>query len=162
MPFFLTQTGALVEGTGERVTAIGALPPWHVLVIKPPVATSTGDAYAQLDRCERATRTRSTSVTLRALEALQRGDFAAVEACLSNDFHNLAVRSTSAVACAIEALYAAGATNAMLSGSGSAVFTLTADAAALTAIAERIDLPTEYLQIATHFKLAPTWRGMHA
>ena len=86
VPFFLAQTGALVEGTGERVTAAGELPPWHVLLIKPPLAISTREAYAELDRHPRASRPRNTSVTLKALDALQRADFNALEACLSNDF----------------------------------------------------------------------------
>src|SRR5262249_55837119 len=56
VPFFLVRTGALVEGTGERVTAAGVLPPWHVLVVKPPAAVSTAAAYAELDRFERPSR----------------------------------------------------------------------------------------------------------
>ena len=48
VPFFLTGTGALVEGTGERVTALGALPPWWVVVLAPAVHVDTGDAYRRL------------------------------------------------------------------------------------------------------------------
>ncbi|MHB8146780.1 MAG: 4-(cytidine 5'-diphospho)-2-C-methyl-D-erythritol kinase, partial [Vulcanimicrobiaceae bacterium] len=70
VPFFLARTGALVEGTGERVTAVGTLPNWHVLVVKPPVTVSTADAYARLDRYPRPARARAGSVTLRALAAL--------------------------------------------------------------------------------------------
>jgi len=41
VPFFLVQTAALVEGTGERVTALGALPAWHAIVVKPPLGVNT-------------------------------------------------------------------------------------------------------------------------
>ena len=56
VPFFLAGTAALVEGTGERVTPAGTLPPWHVLIVKPPAAVSTAAAYAAIDRTERPSR----------------------------------------------------------------------------------------------------------
>ena len=76
MPFFLAGTAALVEGTGERVTPAGAIPPWHVLIVKPPVAVSTAEAYrGARSRTSGRQRPRSGSVSIAALEALQRGDF---------------------------------------------------------------------------------------
>ena len=169
VPFFLAQTGALVEGTGERVTAIGKLPAWHVLLVKPPVATSTSEAYQEFDRCPRAARARKTSVTLRALDALQRGDFATLEKCMSNDFHQIALApaphgqaAPPEIARAIDALHAAGASNAMLCGSGSAVFTLAQRSETIAGIAERVELPADYLRVATHFDTRPLWRGARA
>ncbi len=44
VPFFLTESAALVDGTGERLPAAGAVPPWPGLVIKPPAAVSTAAA----------------------------------------------------------------------------------------------------------------------
>jgi len=159
VPFFLADSGALVEGTGERVTAVGALPPWHVLVIKPPVAVSTAAAFTTLDAVARPSRPRNTSISLCALTALQRGDFDEVERSLSNDFHDVIANSTLQVARAIEALLAAGAGNALLAGSGSAVFTLARDAATIAAVETRLDLGPEYLRFPTAFAHGNSWRG---
>jgi 4-diphosphocytidyl-2-C-methyl-D-erythritol kinase len=158
VPFFLTESGALVEGTGERVTAVGALPAWHVLLVKPPASISTAQAYAQLDREPRPSRPRNTSVSLRAVEALQRGDFQAVTGMLCNDFHAVIADSTPEVARAIDALTRAGATSVLLAGSGSAVFALERDARTIGAIVERLDLDPSYECIATTFAHGRNWR----
>jgi 4-diphosphocytidyl-2-C-methyl-D-erythritol kinase len=158
VPFFLTDSGALVEGTGERVTAVGALPPWHVLVIKPPVAVSTAAAFAQLDAVPRSSRPRNTSISLAVLTALQRGDFNEVEQSLMNDFHDVIVGATPQIARATDALRAAGARNALLSGSGSAVFTLARDARTIAAIEKQLDLDASYLRFPTAFAHSSSWR----
>ncbi len=159
VPFFLCGSGALVEGTGERVTAVGALPDWHLLIVKPPVAVSTRDAYARLDATSRPTRPRAGSASLRALEALQRSDFDALEALLTNDFHDPIASATPEVALTVEALLAAGATNALLCGSGSAVFSLAPEASAIASLAERLLVPEGYRQYQTRFAPAPGWRA---
>lgn len=159
VPFFLARSGALVEGTGERVTAVGALPPWHVLVVKPPVAVSTAAAYATLDAHPRPTRARSGSDSLAALAALQRGDFDEVERRMSNDFNDVIAAEAPEVARALDALRAAGASNALLSGSGSAVFTIARDRASIAAIAERLDLDADYARFPTRIAPVTAWRG---
>ena len=159
VPFFLAESAALVEGTGERVTAAGALPPWHVLLVKPPAGVSTAAAYAELDRRERPSRPRNASVSIAALTALQRGDFDGVEQLLGNDFHQVIAETTPPVARAIDALHRAGARNALLSGSGSAVFTLAHDRRTIDAIAERLDLDANYLRFPTAFAANRAWRG---
>jgi 4-diphosphocytidyl-2-C-methyl-D-erythritol kinase len=159
VPFFLAESGALVEGTGERVTAVGALPRWHVLVVKPPAAVSTAAAYAQLDLLPRRSRPRNTSTSLACVDALQRGDFAAVIATMNNDFHDVIAASTPPVARAIDALHRAGASKALLAGSGSAVFTLERDAGAVGSIARRLDLDESYARFETAFAPTQNWRG---
>lgn len=159
VPFFLAGTGALVEGTGERVTPLGALPQWHVLVVKPPAAVSTAEAYAQLDRYERPSRPRSTSASIVVATALQRGDFHAVEAALQNDFQDPVAEMEPQVGTALEALRAAGASNALLAGSGSCVFTLAPDRATIERIANRLSLPETHARFATAFAGTPDWRS---
>ncbi len=159
VPFFLSGSGALVEGTGERVTAVGPLPDWHLLIVKPPVAISTRDAYARLDAISRPSRPRAGSKSLRALEALQRGDFNALEALLTNDFHDPIASAAPEVAHTVEALLGAGATNALLCGSGSAVFSLAPEASTITSLAERLVLPEGYLRYQTRFAATPGWRA---
>jgi 4-diphosphocytidyl-2-C-methyl-D-erythritol kinase len=159
VPFFLVESGALVEGTGERVTASGRLPSWHVLVIKPPDAVSTAQAYADLDAHPRPTRTRSDSLSIHALVALQRRDFNGVVANLHNDFQDIVAAKTPSVARAIDALRRAGARNTLLCGSGSAVFTLARDGETIAAIGERLDLDANFARFPTRFADSGRWHG---
>jgi 4-diphosphocytidyl-2-C-methyl-D-erythritol kinase len=127
VPFFMTGTAALVEGTGERVTALGTLPPWWAVVVQPPASVATADAYRELDAARAkggfASRPRSESASLRAVDALQRADFAALRAEMINDFHEPILAAYPAVARADAALRAACGAS-LLSGSGSCLFAL--------------------------------------
>jgi 4-diphosphocytidyl-2-C-methyl-D-erythritol kinase len=156
VPFFLVETAALVEGTGERVTALGKVPDWHAVVVKPPVSVSTRDAYAALDERERASRPRSGSVSLSLGEALQRGDFDRVLELQQNDFLDV-VASTPEVAQAIEMLREGGATKPMLSGSGSAVYALMPTAAERDKLAKRISAVPEFEIFACAFRSGAAW-----
>jgi 4-diphosphocytidyl-2-C-methyl-D-erythritol kinase len=133
VPFFLTGTAAIIEGTGERVTALGALPPWWVVVVRPADAVATAQAYGML-AASRATngaprRPRANSATLQAVDALQRVDFNALQEHLVNDFHDLILADRPLVKRAHTAMLAAGASRALLSGSGSCLFALFPDEA---------------------------------
>jgi 4-diphosphocytidyl-2-C-methyl-D-erythritol kinase len=143
VPFFLAGTGALVEGTGERVTSVGRLPPWWCVVVRPDAAVPTGPAYRLLDdafdRNGWPSRPRSTSASLELIDALQRADFAEVEAKLTNDFHDVVVAAYPAVANAVAALARAGAARPLLSGSGSCVFALTETEREAREIADAFD-----------------------
>lgn len=158
VPFFLVESGALVEGTGDRVTALGKLPDWHVLIVKPPVAVSTAAAYATIDAHPRPTRSRNDSISIRALAALQRSDFRSVEELLFNDFHEIIASSTPEVAHAIDALRHAGVRRPLLCGSGSAVFALARDATTIATFNERLDLDASYHRIVTAFATSDTWQ----
>jgi 4-diphosphocytidyl-2-C-methyl-D-erythritol kinase len=157
VPFFLAGTGALVEGTGERVTPLGAMPHWYALIVKPPVGVSTADAYARIDRTPRPSRSRSDSVSIAAAVALQRGDFAAVQALLHNDFQTAIAQASSEVASALNALRAAGAINPLLAGSGSCAFALAEDAKTLETIERQLSLPPEYRRFSAAFAATPDW-----
>lgn len=157
VPFFLAETAALVEGTGERITPAGSIPQWHVLIVKPPVAISTARAYAELDSRDRSTRPRNGCVSIAMLEALQRRNFDEAQALLQNDFHDAIASQSSEIGVALTALRAAGASNVLLAGSGSCVFTLAADAQRLAAIDERLELPQNYERFETRFAATPQW-----
>jgi 4-diphosphocytidyl-2-C-methyl-D-erythritol kinase len=166
VPFFLTATGALVEGTGERVTALGALPPWWVVVLAPDVHVDTGDAYRRLaaarERSPAATRARAESASLRALEAVQRGDYVAAIAAAVNDFEPVIAAAYAPVANALQALRAAGASHAMLSGSGGATFALYAAEEAARALADALVLPTGARLFVVPLASAAGWRAPSA
>jgi 4-diphosphocytidyl-2-C-methyl-D-erythritol kinase len=159
VPFFLAQTAALVEGTGERVTPVGGLPAWSVLVVKPPVAVSTAAAYEAIAAAPRTVRPRGDSVSIQALSALQRGSFHDVVRLLQNDFHDAIALRSPEIRGALDALRAAGASNAMLAGSGSCVFTLGPSQPAVEDVSARLDLPENYERFVTAFAQTPQWRS---
>ncbi len=142
IPFFLTGTGALVEATGERVTAAGAMPAWWVVVAAPPGEVATADAYRLLDDSRAGgppQRPRNASASLRAVEALQRADFDAVSDALVNDFESVVLRAYPVAARAHAALAAAAGTRALLAGSGACSFALFRSEDAARAAGARLD-----------------------
>lgn len=159
VPFFLVETAALVEGTGERVTALGPVPPWHAVVVKPPVHLSTAWAYQQLDASPRPTRPRSDSVSLHLGEALQRGEFDRVQSLLQNDFHDVLAPSSTEITAALDGLKRAGAEHPMLTGSGSCVFELVRDAADAQQLESAVKLPAEYRVFRCALWNGQAWRS---
>ncbi|GAC1534065.1 MAG: 4-(cytidine 5'-diphospho)-2-C-methyl-D-erythritol kinase [Candidatus Velthaea sp.] len=163
IPFFLAEGGALVEGTGERVTALGALPPWSVVLVVPHVHVASAQAYGRLAQTREGTsvpsRPRADSSSLRALSAVQRGDYAAAIAAATNDFEPIVTRDYPEVARTLEALRRAGAAHAMLSGSGGACFALCRNDCEARALAVRL-APTPEASVHV-VPLAPdaAWRA---
>jgi 4-diphosphocytidyl-2-C-methyl-D-erythritol kinase len=163
VPFFLVDGPALVEGTGERVTALGHAPAWWVVLAVPPVHVATGPAYALLARQRAAqpaaTRPRSASASLRCGEALQRSDYPTVLATMTNDFEPIVRDAYPEVDATLRALDAAGAPGrAMLSGSGGACFALFADEAAARAFAQRLQ-PGDATVYVVPFATSSAWVG---
>ena len=157
VPFFLVETAALVEQTGERVTALGRPPQWHAIIVKPPVCVSTAGAYAQIDTQRPRVRPRKTSPSLAMAEALQRAQFDRVVALLENDFAGGAFATYPEIAFAAHRLRAAGATHAALTGSGSCVFSLAADTRDQQRILQRLDLPDGYTALTCTFWSGEGW-----
>jgi 4-diphosphocytidyl-2-C-methyl-D-erythritol kinase len=163
VPFFLADAPALVEGTGERVTALGAAPPWWVVLVVPNVHVATGPAYAALDAARAQTpaptRPRSDSATLRCGEALQRGDYAGVLAALTNDFEPVVRAAHAPVEAALRALDAAHAPGrAMLSGSGAACFALFSTEGDARGFAARLRAPDGAVVHVVPFAQSGAWR----
>ena len=163
VPFFLADGPALVEGTGERVTALAAPPAWWVALLIPAAHVDTGEAYAALARARSGapleTRPRSTSATLRCAEALQRRDYDAVLAAMTNDFEEVVRTAYRPVDAALRALGEAGAPGRpMLSGSGGACFALFAGEADARTFAERVRLPPGAALHVVPFARSTVWR----
>ncbi|MDQ2872723.1 MAG: 4-(cytidine 5'-diphospho)-2-C-methyl-D-erythritol kinase [Candidatus Eremiobacteraeota bacterium] len=158
VPFFLTKTGALVEGSGERVTPAGSLPDWHAVIVQPPVAVSTAQAYAALDDSTRTIRPRNTSMGLDALSALQRRDFERVTELLHNDFEEVVKARVPEIATALDSLRAAGARKPIVTGSGSCVFALAADREDARAVTAALVVPPGYRVYEAAFARADSWR----
>lgn len=163
VPFFLVEGPALVEGTGERVTALGAPPPWWIVLLVPAVHVATGPAYAALaaarDRAPQPSRPRSESATLRCAEALQRHDYDAVLAAMTNDFEPIVRAAHPAVDAALRALDAARPPGrAMLSGSGGACFALFDDERRAWSFAERVRASEAGALHVVPFARSGAWR----
>jgi len=163
IPFFLVDGPALVEGTGERVTALGRAPAWWVVLAVPPVHVPTGDAYARLaaarDAAPAPSRPRNASSSLRCAEALQRGDYASVLATLGNDFEAVIAATYPAVAATLTALAGAGAPGRpMLSGSGAACYALFEEQAPARAFAQRLRPPEGTEVHVVPFAESSAWR----
>ena len=141
------------------MTAVGALPPWHVLIVKPPVGVSSADAYAALDAHPRPSRPRKDSVSLRALDALQRGAFDEVYGLMQNDFEAVVTAAHPEIAIALIALHKAGCEKPMLAGSGACVFALLRTAEECAAMHAALQLPADYGAIVTSFAQPSAWRG---
>jgi 4-diphosphocytidyl-2-C-methyl-D-erythritol kinase len=163
IPFFLVDGPALVEGTGERVTALGQAPPWWVVLVVPDVHVATGTAYDLLAAARAAepvpSRPRSGSSTLRCGEALQRHDYSGVLETMTNDFEPVVRAAYPGVDAALRALTRAGAPGrAMLSGSGGACFALFADEAGARDLAAALDAPPDAAVHVVPFNASGVWR----
>lgn len=159
VPFFLVETGALVEGTGERVTAVGALPQWFALIVKPRAAVETAQAYRALDATPRESRPRNTSVSLEMVEALQTRDFDRVISLLSNDFEGVITPMVPEIRTAADALRKAGAQKPLMTGSGSCVFALARTRDECERIAASLDLEESFERYVCAFNDAHAWRA---
>lgn len=122
VPFFLWGGCARVRGRGEWVEPIAHRTPLWFVLAKPGFGVSTARAYADLDRCrqKREQKVRHEPTTL--LEALLRGDVAAVGRALHNDLEEAVVPIHPEIAQLKQQLLDLGAAGASMSGSGSAVF----------------------------------------
>ena len=163
VPFFLVDGPALVEGTGERVTALGHAPAWWIVLVVPDAHVATGPAYGLLARARAAqpapTRPRGSSATLRCGEALQRGDYDTVLATMTNDFEPVVRDAYPAVDAVLRALADAGAPGrAMLSGSGGACFALFAGEPEARAFARRLQPPSGAAVHVVPFAQSSAWR----
>ncbi|HUY11422.1 MAG TPA: 4-(cytidine 5'-diphospho)-2-C-methyl-D-erythritol kinase [Candidatus Dormibacteraeota bacterium] len=158
VPFFLADGAALVEGSGERITAAGALPPWCALIVKPPIAISTAQAYHRFDERAAASRPRKRSASIDALTALGRGEFTELNALLYNDFHDDAIAAYPEIERAAAAMERAGAPRALLAGSGSSLFALLPTAQRAQEVAEQLDLPAPYLRFTAALLSGDSWR----
>jgi len=106
-----------------------------------------------------ALRVRAESASLAAIDALQRADFAGVEALLVNDFHEPIVAAYPAVAETTNALARAGASRPLLSGSGSCVFALFETEAAARTVAAAFDAATAEATYVVPLHRDTAWRG---
>jgi 4-diphosphocytidyl-2-C-methyl-D-erythritol kinase len=117
IPYCLAGGTALVEGIGEILTPLSSLPPWPLVVVKPPVAIATPWAFAQID----AQASVVHPPVADAAAALRAGDFKEAARLAGNTFEPVMTGLYPQIGEAIAQLEKAGAFRAVMSGSGSTV-----------------------------------------
>ncbi len=113
VPFFLGRRPALATGIGDLLEPVEALPPYWLVLIKPPINVSTRRVYESL------TLTRGESRITVPLFLARPWD---VHLWLQNDLENFTGTEYPVVGALKRWLVNQGALGALMSGSGSSVF----------------------------------------
>jgi 4-diphosphocytidyl-2-C-methyl-D-erythritol kinase len=114
-PFFIRNTPAFATGTGNILEPITlSLKPYRLYLLTPPIAISTAEAYA-------AVKPRKPSVSLK--ETIRR-PINEWPGLITNDFEESIFAQHPHLAAIKQSLYAAGATYASMTGSGSSIYAL--------------------------------------
>jgi 4-diphosphocytidyl-2-C-methyl-D-erythritol kinase len=145
VPFFFLCPLARAEGRGDLLTPVSPATRQTLLVVKPSFSVSTAWAYAELAAsrsggsdggaaggcagegeragADRLTRTQACRDNINLIcKALAEGDLRQLEARARNDFEEVITRQYPEVGRIKAGLKEAGASLALMSGSGSAVF----------------------------------------
>jgi 4-diphosphocytidyl-2-C-methyl-D-erythritol kinase len=119
VPFFFTGGAALGTGRGTEIAALRAAPRASLLVVTPRVKISTAEAYESLNAPALTKECAPVNLLVSRAEAEFSGS---LPSALTNDFEPAIFDRHPEVERARDALLAAGARAALLSGSGSSVF----------------------------------------
>ncbi len=125
VPLFLRGGCALLEGIGEKISALSALS-GYVVLIHPPQHSDTPGVYRRFDEMQKV----STQSTPRVAQAVRAGSLENVAAHLGNDLQNAAQSLGVDAELPIRLLKKHGALGAQMSGSGAASFGLFSSEAA--------------------------------
>jgi len=120
VPFFIFKKTALAEGIGERLTPIAEIPSLWLAIVNPNIHVSTAWVYQNLQ----LTTGKDTHIMPRFY-----GSAAEVCAILANDLETVTVKRFPVIGEIKQRLLSAGASGALMSGSGPTVFGVFADEA---------------------------------
>ena len=127
VPFCLRGGTSLATGRGERLAPLPPLPDCGVVICKPRFSIRTPELFARID----GRRSRIHPDTDGLIAALEAGDLEGVARRMYNVFEDVLPRSFAGEVTNIKnALLDAGALGAVMTGTGSAVFGIFADAPA--------------------------------
>jgi len=119
VPFFLIGGTAVARGRGEQVNPFADVPPMWLVVVKPDENVSTGWAYSELDNTPDRSSNRGTR---RMEQAISENSSELIVSRTCNDFELPVFARYPKLAWLHDELLMAGAMNARLCGSGSALF----------------------------------------
>lgn len=123
VPFCVRGGTQLAKGKGEILTRLPEFPQCWAVICKPRFPISTPELFKRIDSRSGNFRP-DTSGIIKAIEA---GDLAAVSSGMYNVFEDVLFPKYGAIHSIKRKLRELGATNAMMSGTGSAVFGLFAE-----------------------------------
>jgi 4-diphosphocytidyl-2-C-methyl-D-erythritol kinase len=118
VPFFLAGTFSLIEGRGEKVTAMSTGGAMILLLVKPDISVSTAWAYNSF----KTGLTKKTVDIKLFCQALDRKNYAFLRDAVWNDLEDVVIRKYPVIGELKEKLEQNGALLSLMSGSGSAVF----------------------------------------
>ena len=124
VPFCVMGGTALVEGKGELLTRLPPAPEFFVVICKPDFPISTPELFRRVDA--RTSRCRPDTEGICA--ALADGDMPKLARRMYNVFEDVLTRREGEIAAIKSRLLDGGALGAVMSGTGSAVFGIFADA----------------------------------
>ena len=131
VPFALTGGTVRARGIGERLTRVELGKPLHFVIVKPHAGVSTAEAYRRYQKSE--------PLHIGTVEyALAKGDIALFLRYAGNALGMAALSIAPEILAAANALMAAGAPRALMSGSGSTMFSPFESLEEATAAAARV------------------------
>lgn len=120
VPYCVMRGTVLAEGIGEKLTVLPSIPRCAVLIAKPSISVSTRVVYEALDSKEIIKHPDIDGL----LRALQEGSLRGVADHMGNVLEDVTIPRYPVIQDIKEEMLAAGALNAMMSGSGPTVFGL--------------------------------------
>ena len=134
VPYCIMRGTVLAEGIGEELTVLPDMPKCTVLIAKPPVSVSTRVVYEALDAGEIADHPNIDGI----IEGLKAGNLKKIASSMGNVLEGVTIPMHPVIEQIKEEMKAAGALNAMMSGSGPTVFGLFENRAAARDAQRRI------------------------
>lgn len=123
VPYCLMRGTALAEGIGEKLTALAPMVKCPVLIAKPQISVSTKFVYENLKLNEQTPHPDITQL----VHDIEVQDLTAIGAHMGNVLETVTIPEYPIIEDIKNCMKAAGAVNAMMSGSGPTVFGLFAD-----------------------------------
>ncbi len=123
IPFCLYGGTAEAKGIGEIIRSVQPLPPWPVILLKPPISISTAACYREYDGLSRAVRIDVTSM----LSAVVEQNLDRLVACLGNSLEAVVLPRFAEMAYYRTLMEKRGCLGVLMSGSGPTLFGLVRD-----------------------------------
>ena len=120
VPYCIMRGTVLAEGIGEELTVLPAMPKCTVLVAKPAISVSTKVVYEALDAKEILKHPDIDAL----IDGLEKGSLPDIAAAMGNVLEDVTIPMYPVIEDIKKEMNAAGALNAMISGSGPTVFGL--------------------------------------
>ena len=118
VPYCILRGTVLAEGIGEVLTPLPAMPKCYILIAKPGISVSTKAVYDKLDSKKIEEHPDIDGI----LEGLQEENLSKIAASMGNVLEKVTIEDYPIIEEIKDAMKAAGALNAMMSGSGPTVF----------------------------------------